>query len=391
MLDGNPTLETRTSNLPSPSSFLVKLIAFYLPQYHPIPENDEWWGKGFTEWTNVVKAKPLFRGHYQPHLPADLGFYDLRVPETREYQAALARQYGIHGFCYYHYWFNGKRLLERPFNEVLAAGKPDFPFCLCWANENWTKRWDGMENQILMPQTYSASGDDDLNHIRWLIKAFDDRRYIRIEGKPLFLVYRPGDLPCPAKTTELWRAEARKAGIGEICLCAVLTYYKGSPTNPAAIGFDAALQFQPAISWRYNLLQRAWKKLRRGRSNNLIFDYSELVKQALERENPSPLTFLSVIPSWDNTARRKVNALILKNASPTMYADWLERAIARTAPLTTGEKVVFLNAWNEWAEGNHLEPCSRWGRGYLEATRSVLDRLESADPLGRRHTFRSTR
>lgn len=389
MLDAKPMLETDIVNHSSPLSSVAKLIAFYLPQFHPIPENDEWWGNGFTEWTNVVKARPLFRGHYQPHLPADLGFYDLRVPETREYQAALAQQYGIFGFCYYHYWFNGKRLLQRPFDEVLATGKPDFPFCLCWANENWTKRWDGMEKHVLMPQTYSA--DDDLNHIRWLLRAFDDRRYIRIEGKPLFLVYRPGDLPCASKTAEIWRREARKAGIGEICLCAVITYYKGAPTDPGAIGFDAALQFQPAISFRYNLVQRAWKKLLRGPSNNLILDYSELVKQALEREQPSRLTFLSVVPSWDNAARRKAAAVILKNANPTKYGEWLETAIARSRPLSTGEKIVFVNAWNEWAEGNHLEPCSRWGRGYLEATRAVLEALNSTDSSSRRRTSQSAR
>jgi hypothetical protein len=193
---------------------MVRLIAFYLPQFHPIPENDDWWGKGFTEWRNVVQAKPLFPGHYQPHLPADLGFYDLRVPETRQAQADLAREYGIHGFCYYHYWFKGRRLLERPFNEVLTSGQPDFPFCLCWANESWTRAWDGQSGVILMKQEYSE--EDDYQHIRWLSNVFRDKRYIRYEGKPLFLVYRVRDLPNPLQTTEIWRNEARRAGIGEL-------------------------------------------------------------------------------------------------------------------------------------------------------------------------------
>src|SRR5215475_4957626 len=181
-----------------------RLVAFYLPQYHPIPENDEWWGTGFTEWTNVVSAKPVFAGHYQPHLPADLGFYDLRLPEVRQAQADLARNHGIHGFCYYHYWFQGRRLLRRPFDEVLRSGQPDFPFCLCWANENWTRVWDGSDKKLLIEQTYSA--DDDLAHIRWLAPAFRDPRHIRVEGKPLFLVYRARKLPDPLRTTSLWRS-----------------------------------------------------------------------------------------------------------------------------------------------------------------------------------------
>src|SRR5262245_7933162 len=192
----------------------VRLIAVYLPQFHPIPENDRSWGKGFTEWTNVAQAKPMFRGHYQPHLPADLGFYDLRLPEARRAQADLAQAHGIHGFCYYHYWFHGRRLLERPFDEVLASGEPDFPFCLCWANEPWTRRWDGKDQEILMPQEYSDR--DDLAHIRWLARAFQDRRYIRVDGRPMFLVYRASRLPDPARTAATWREEARRLGAGDL-------------------------------------------------------------------------------------------------------------------------------------------------------------------------------
>jgi Glycosyltransferase WbsX len=368
-------LNVMTDNPSVGSLPIAKIIAFYLPQYHPIPENDAWWGKGFTEWTNVAKARPLFRGHYQPHLPADLGFYDLRLPEAREAQAALARQHGIYGFCYYHYWFSGRRLLERPYDEVLASGKPDFPFCLCWANENWTRRWDGAEEQILMAQTYSV--EDDINHIRWLFKAFEDPRYIRVEGKPLFLVYRPGDLPAPAQTADTWRREARKAGIGEIFLCAVVTFFKGSPTGSSQIGFDATLEFQPTFSFHRGFFERVWKRLQRGISNNVILDYCELMRQSLDRPQGPCRRFLTVVPCWDNTPRRKVDALILGGACPEKYAEWLEIAIDRSTPLATGEKLVFVNAWNEWGEGNHLEPCQRWGRAYLEATRAVVERRDA--------------
>ncbi len=201
---------------------LLRFIAFYLPQFHPIPENDEWWGPGFTEWVNVAQAKPLFKGHYQPHIPADMGFYDLRVAETRVQQAQLAKSFGIEAFCYYHYWFEGRRLLQRPFEEVLRSGEPDFPFCLCWANENWTRRWDGSAKSMLLPQSYGP--DDDRRHMQWLAGAFADPRYVRVDGRPLFLVYRVSDLPDPARTVEVWKSEAQRLGVGEPYLCAVHSF-----------------------------------------------------------------------------------------------------------------------------------------------------------------------
>ncbi len=218
---------------------IVRLIAFYLPQFHPIAENDEWWGQGFTEWTNVVKARPRFRGHYQPHLPADLGFYDLRLPETREAQADLAKRYGIYGFCYYHYWFGGRRLLERPFNEVLSSGRPDFPFCLCWANDNWSRTWDGITGQMLVMQEYGE--EDDRRHMRSLAQSFSDDRYIRVNGKPIFLVYRSSSMPCAKRTTDIWREEAEKLGIGELYLCRVESRFDLG--DPIEHGFDAAVEF----------------------------------------------------------------------------------------------------------------------------------------------------
>jgi len=366
---------------------MVRLIAFYLPQFHPIPENDEWWGKGFTEWRNVVQAKPLFPGHYQPHLPADLGFYDLRVPETRQAQADLAREYGIHGFCYYHYWFKGRRLLERPFNEVLASGQPDFPFCLCWANESWTRAWDGQSGVILMKQEYSE--EDDYQHIRWLISVFRDKRYIRYEGKPLFLVYRVRDLPNPLRTTEIWRTEARQAGIGELFLCRVENNFPGERDDPRRWGFDAAVEFQPDISGfshvlsrknvvknlfsRSNIAKRVYRAYQAKQTFHL-FDYSNLLQYALRKSVPSYKWFRCVVPRWDNSPRLRQGAHILNGSTPSEYEKWLTSIVRQSMQAGQGDNLVFINAWNEWAEGNHLEPDIKYGKAYLEATKRALQR-----------------
>lgn len=360
----------------------LRTIAFYLPQYHPIPENDEWWGKGFTEWRNVCKAKPLFEGHYQPHVPADLGFYDLRLQEARVAQADLAREYGINGFCYYHYWFNDKRLLERPVEEMLASGKPDFPFCLCWANENWTRRWDGQDSSILIEQVYSE--EDDHAHIRDLFRFFMDPRYIRINGKPLFLVYRTEYIPDPARTAEVWREESRKAGIGEIYLVRVESVGSVGCVNPYEIGFDAALEFAP--DW--NSMRSKITSFAPGDpelpeiielpnevyENNYTRSYLELMAQMLKKEQPAYPWLRCVTPAWDNSARRSENAVILLGSTPAIYKQWLEQVINKTIVSNRpAERIVFVNAWNEWAEGNHLEPCIKWGRAYLEATKSGID------------------
>ncbi len=354
----------------------VRAIAFYLPQFHPVPENDEWWGKGFTEWRNVVKARPLFPGHYQPHLPADLGFYDLRVPEVREAQAALAREYGLHGFCYYHYWFNGRRILERPFNEVLASGKPDFPFCLCWANENWTRVWDGGDRHILLEQRYSA--EDDAAHIASLIPAFKDPRYIRVEGRPLFLVYRTELMPEPAATARRWREAVRAAGLPGIYLARVEHFVKN--IDPASIGFDAAVEFAPdgpRGELRYRgAVGRALAKLGlipRAFAVNKVASYAATAEEFSRRPDPPFRRFFGVTPMWDNSPRRSVNANIYTGSTPERYERWLRHAVARTLKAHRGdERLVFINAWNEWAEGCHLEPDMKWGRAYLEATRRAL-------------------
>lgn len=355
----------------------IRLIAFYLPQFHPIPENDEWWGKGFTEWINVVKARPLFRGHYQPHLPADLGFYDLRLPEVRQSQADLAREYGIHGFCYYHYWFNGRRILERPFNEVLTSGKPNFPFCLCWANENWTRAWDGGSSQILLHQNYSYA--DDRAHIEHLLPILSDPRYIRIGGRPLLLIYRTELLPDPARTTETWRTVAVKAGVGDLFMARVESFI--SDVHPSKIGFDAAVEFAP--DWRVvrqiysgrlkrmlmkvGLLSKAYVKHR-------IADYNDLVIDMLAKPLPEFRRYRCVTPGWDNSARRAENATIFLNSTPESYGEWLKKVILNElqADRPADERIVFVNAWNEWTEGNHLEPDQRWGRAYLNANMNAI-------------------
>jgi lipopolysaccharide biosynthesis protein len=365
----------------------VRAICFYLPQFHPVPENNEWWGKGFTEWTNVVKATPQFPGHYQPHLPADLGFCDLRVPETREAQAVLAQEHGIFGFCYYHYWFNGRRILERPINEVLATGRPDFPFCLCWANENWSRRWDGLDHEILLRQVYSP--EDDLAHLSALAPYFRDRRYIRVGGKPLFLVYRASNLPDAAGTVTRWRAKAAELGFPGIYLCNVESLPRDKNLTLAA-GFDAAVEYAP--DWEYlpppirpffQLPMRVQKRINRMTvwSRNNVVEYVELRDRMLAKPHAPYLRFPGVTPSWDNSARRYQNAFIARNSTPSGYEIWLKAAIARFRPPGPEENFIFINAWNEWAEGNHLEPCSRWGRAYLDATkRSLAENSGSASP-----------
>lgn len=359
----------------------IRSIAFYLPQFHPVPENDEWWGKGFTEWTNVSKARPLFKGHHQPHFPSDMGFYDLRLAETRAAQAELAKEHGVSGFCYYHYWFNGRRILNRPFDEVLASGSPDFPFCLCWANENWTRVWDGGENKVLLKQDYSD--EDDIAHFESLIPAFRDPRYIRINGRPLFLVYRTSILPDPARTAENWRRIARERGIEDPYLVRVESF--SDIADPRLIGFDASVAFAPfnrgartLFNKRIHRLLATFGVLPKGLVSHRVLEYRDVA----ERMAHHPLTeykrFHAVSPSWDNTARRAAGGMILLGSGPEAYRRWVGKAAQRTLDEHVGdERILFINAWNEWAEGNHLEPDMRFGRGFLEANREgIKDALE---------------
>jgi lipopolysaccharide biosynthesis protein len=362
----------------------VRAIAFYLSQFHPIPENDDWWGPGFTEWSNVTRAQPNFDGHYEPHLPTDLGFYDLRVPETREQQAALARAHGIHGFCYYYYWFAGKRLLERPIEEMRASGSPDFPYCFCWANENWTRRWDGADREILIAQNPSPADDEQL--IRGLLTHFRDPRYIRVGGRPLFMVYRVGVLPDVRASAAIWRDICRREGIGELYLCAAKTYDTG---DPAQYGFDAVVEFPPhgvrtvPVNPQVDLVNPDFK--------GQIVDYRRFVLDSLVRPDLPYRVHRTVMPGWDNTARRPNLALTFINATPEIYELWLREIVARAVEQQpSDERLVFINAWNEWAEGAHLEPDRRYGRQFLLATRRAVTEASVAGKPFERFTGRRT-
>ena len=343
----------------------LRALAFYLPQFHPVAENDRWWGPGFTEWTNVVRGRPVFAGHHQPHLPADLGFYDLRCRQTRHDQARLARAHGIHGFCYYHYWFNGRLLLETPLLELLADPDLEFPFCVCWANENWTRRWDGQDEEVLIAQHYAAYDPDA--HIGWLARAFRDPRYVRVQARPLFLVYRASDLPDVAGTLAAWRASAIRHGVGDLFICAVANSQNVlTPQALAGLGFDAVVEFEP------NLRDLPLSRTMPEAPGLHLYDYRTLAERAMARSVGPVTVFPGVFPSWDNTARRGWRATIVQNDDATLYRRWLEAACTRAMANRESERLVFINAWNEWAEGCHLEPDSRHGRIFLEATAAAL-------------------
>lgn len=345
----------------------ARIIAFYLPQYFPIPENDEWHGRGFTEWTNVTKAKPMFKGHYQPILPSELGFYDLRVPETRKAQADLAREYGVEAFCYWHYWFGaGKRILERPFNEVLESGEPEFPFCLAWANASWTGVWYGMQNSMLLEQKYLGE-EEDTEHFYFVLKAFRDSRYLRVNNKPLFFIYAPLDHPDVQSFMRLWQQLARKEGLEGVFFVGALWGSEDLPNFSGTAKIDPfELPEQSKIDKAISLIKQRFLGYPRR-----IVDYDDVVeylKNRVLKENEFPV----ITPNWDNTARSGSRGSVITNSTPAKFDLMLRNAIDKIENRPPDERIVFVEAWNEWAEGNYLEPDVKFGRGFLEAIRKNI-------------------
>jgi hypothetical protein len=348
----------------------MRLVAFYLPQYHPMPENDNWWGKGFTEWTNVSKSIPIFNGHYQPHLPDELGFYDLRVPEVMQRQIELAKMYGIYGFCFYYYWFGGKRLLERPLNQFLQNPDYHLPFCICWANENWTRRWDGLESEILIGQNHSP--DEDLQFIKDIIPILADPRYIRIDNRPLLIIYRPELFPDMAATLKRWNNVCIQAGIGELYVLGALTF---GYTDPRVFGLEAGIEFPPHNMVLTDVTDQipVFNKNFRGK----VYYFPEWLDQKNHLKDYPFKTFKCVFPNWDNTARKPNEANILIGTSPEVYKRWLLDVCNYTRMhFPSDERFVFINAWNEWAEGAHLEPDRKYGYAYLQTTADVIRELQ---------------
>jgi lipopolysaccharide biosynthesis protein len=356
-----------------PSSLThVHMIAFYLPQFHPIPENDLWWGEGFTEWTSVTQARPQFSGHRQPRLPSELGFTDLRLAEVREAQAALAKRYGLSAFCYHYYWFDGQPLLRRPLDEVLASGKPDFPFLLCWANEPWTRGWDGKARSILMAQEYRPGWEVAL--ARDIAPALSDPRYFRFLGNPVFLVYRPMDIPDPLSAFRELRRALAELGLPPIHLAGTWPSFSGDqrlPDDPAAIGLDGYVEFRPR-----GLGSECRKQLDgQAQFAGNVYDYDAIIEKALAQLN-EPCTgtrHRGVVMGWDNTPRRGAHSTVLHGANPANFRRWL-RAVVKHEKDSPGssERLVFINAWNEWGEGTYLEPDQEFGRGWLEAVAASI-------------------
>ena len=354
---------------PDPAGKEVRHVCFYLPQFHAFAENDRWWGPGFTEWTNVSRMRPQFPTHQSPWLPADLGFYDVRLTETRRQQAELARRYGIHGFCYYVYWFQGRRLLERPLELLLEDGEPDLPFCICWANENWSRRWDGSDAELLLGQNHSLEGD--VRFIDDMAELLLDERYITVDGRKIILIYRPSLLPDRQRLFEVWRARAKELGIGEILICNAMTFGEFDPRD---LNCDAAVEFPPHT---VSTMEQPLSELGAPAGfTGKVYDYVDAVRSSLGKTYDFPY-FPAVMPRWDNTPRKGSRGHIFNRSSPEAFEVWLRDAANRARKSAFAEPIVFINSWNEWAEGAHLEPDSRYGRAFLEAVR----RVASSEPI----------
>jgi lipopolysaccharide biosynthesis protein len=373
MTSGSPSSDHRPA---------ARALALYLPQFHPIPENDAWWGPGFTEWTNVAKARPLFRGHRQPKLPGELGFYDLRLAETREAQAELARTHGIEGFVYWHYWFAGKRLLQRPFDEVLSSGRPDLPFALAWANATWSGVWYGEPARVLIEQTYPGLDDYD-RHFAHVLPAFRDPRQVRVNGKPLFVVFQPTELPDAGQFVDHWQDLAARNGLEGLYLVAV---DHSGDWDPRPSGFDASLYTPITRGFRLKNVPKAQKVLRRAEATPVlgdivrkrtwrpthVYDYADVVPHLLPPRNLEYRSLPCVLTNWDNTPRSGIRGSVFRGSTPELFGQHVRDALERLDGTPRDERLLFIKSWNEWAEGNYLEPDAEHGRAYLEALAAVL-------------------
>lgn len=353
----------------------MKLIAFLLPQFHRIEENDRWWGEGFTEWTNVRKAAPLYPGHKQPRQPMNGYYYDLTDPAARAWQAHIAKTHGLYGFCYYHYWFKGKRLLEKPLQGVLDSKSPDFPFCLSWANEPWTRNWDGLESDVLMPQEYGDEADWE-EHFDYLLTVFRDKRYIRVNGKPMFLIYRPASIPRIEEMIALWQELARKNGLKGLHLVRTLG---GFPAGNAQ-GFEASVEFEPHYTFSHGQLRNQWSLIPVEGRQHMALDYDRVWTSILERtpHRDGERIYPGAFVHWDNTPRRGVAGQSCVGMTPRKFEWYLTRQIAK-AREAYGSPFLFLNAWNEWAEGAYLEPDQEHGYRMLEAVRRAVSSFRTAE------------
>lgn len=359
----------------------TKIIAFNLPQFHPIPENDKWWGAGFTEWRNVAKARPLFHGHRQPNLPGELGFYDMRLQETQEQQGELAAWAGIDAFCYYHYWFAGRLLLQQPLERLIARDTPKLPFCLCWANHSWTNHWAGISDDIIVEQTYPGE-EDHRNHYLYLRRFFNDERYLKVNGKLVLVIFRPNDIPEVAKFIDQLQQWSKQDGLGELFII-------GLDHDHALLGagFDALAphSLNNALAAYLKGCRRYIQMMRRllWRYPRWVIDYTVLDRY-FENHKYDGLTMLpTAMPNWDNTPRIGRRGLVFVNCSPENFAKHLRRSVSGFKNTDDGkDRIIFVKSWNEWAEGNYLEPDLTYGRGWLEAVREFAVEIKNGEISG---------
>ncbi len=358
-----------------------KIIAFYLPQFHPFKENDEWWGKGFTEWTNVGKAKPLFKGHYQPRVPTELGYYDLRLPIVREQQAELAREAGVTAFCYWHYWFgNGKRLIADVFDEVLQTGKPDFPFCLGWANHSWyAKNWnsDGTStNKMLIEQVYPGINDERI-HFDFLLKAFKDSRYLKINNSPLFYIFDPVSIP--DEYISNFKKWTKEAGFNDLFLVANITHPNVKKNELIGRGYNAVTYQRLGSSFSENKAKRGFIRLFKKIKNLMfqlpprLYDYRKIYHYLITEDDKQEDVIPSLVPQWDHTPRSGWNGVLFHNSSPQYFSKHVLDGLNAIKDKSESRQILFLKSWNEWGEGNYMEPDLKFGKGYIKALKETID------------------